>query len=338
MLKPIEEKSLTINNDIRILATALDYNATQNEVLFITNDLSLYYMARLFVSEDQLASVAEDNDTYQGYIDIQLDDEEMEAFYSYPEINHFNSYINEYIIIRNKQNEIIDRKVWTGDGYRSISFDNFESKQFGRIKPLDIQQQFAADSFIHNKITMIKGPAGSGKSYLALGYLFNQLEKGRIDKIIIFCNTVAAKNAARLGYLPGDRDMKLLDSQIGNFLSSKLGSKLEVEKLIESEKLILLPMSDVRGYDTTGMQAGIYITEAQNLDISLMKLALQRIGEDSICIIDGDEKTQVDDINFAGSNNGMRRASKIFRGTEIYGEIELKQIHRSKIALIAERL
>ena len=68
--------------------------------------------------------------------------------------------------------------------------------------------------------------------------------------------------------------MKLLDSQIGNFLSSKLGSKLEVEKLIESDKLILLPMSDVRGYDTTGMQAGIYITEAQNLDISLMKLAL----------------------------------------------------------------
>ena len=40
-----------------------------------------------------------------------------------------------------------------------------------------------------------------------------------------------------------------------------------------------------------------------------MKLALQRIGEDSICIIDGDEKTQVDDINFAGNNNGMRRVS-----------------------------
>ena len=338
MLKPIEDKHLTINNDIKILATALDYNAKHNQVLFVTNDLSLYYISRLFLPEEQLASVAENDDTYQGYIDIQLDEDEMANFYQYPEINHFNSYINEYLIIRNKQNEIIDRKVWTGDGYRSISFDAFESKQFGRIKPMDVQQQLAADSFLHNKITMIKGPAGSGKSYLALGYLFNQLEKGRIDKIIIFCNTVAAKNAARLGYLPGDRDMKLLDSQIGNFLSSKLGSKLEVEKLIESEKLVLLPMSDVRGYDTTGMQAGIYITEAQNLDISLMKLALQRIGEDSICIIDGDEKTQVDDINFAGSNNGMKRASKIFRGTDIYGEIELKEIHRSKIAMIAERL
>jgi phosphate starvation-inducible protein PhoH len=57
---------------------------------------------------------------------------------------------------------------------------------------------------------------------------------------------------------------------------------------MDREKLILLPMSDIRGYDTTGMNAGIYISEAQNLDITLMKLALQRIGEDSICIIDGD--------------------------------------------------
>jgi predicted ribonuclease YlaK len=171
---------------------------------------------------------------------------------------------------------------------------------------------------------MIKGPAGSGKSMLALAFLFNQLEKNKIDKIIVFCNTVAAKNSAKLGYLPGTRNEKLLDSQIGNLLSSKLGSRMEVERLIDEEQIILLPMSDIRGYDTSGMRAGIYISEAQNLDIPLMKLALQRIGDDSICIIDGDEKTQVDDINFAGSNNGMRRASKIFRGHDIYGEIELK--------------
>ena len=80
------------------------------------------------------------------------------------------------------------------------------------------------------------------------------------------------------------------------------------------------------------MRAGIYISEAQNLDTTLMKLALQRIGDDSICIIDGDCRTQVDDISFAGVNNGMRRTSKVFRGHDIYGEIELKLIHRSKIA------
>lgn len=86
------------------------------------------------------------------------------------------------------------------------------------------------------------------------------------------------------------------------------------------------------------MNAGIYISEAQNLDISLMKLTLQRIGEDSVCIIDGDCKTQVDDISFSGQNNGMKRVSQIFRGKDVYGEIELQNIHRSKIAQIAEQL
>lgn len=93
--------------------------------------------------------------------------------------------------------------------------------------------------------------------------------------------------------------------------------------MLSKEKLILLPFSDIRGYDTTNMQAGIYIPEAQNLDTNLMKLALQRIGEDSICIIDGDCKTQVDDVSFSGINNGMKKCSKVFRGTEVYGEVEL---------------
>ena len=106
--------------------------------------------------------------------------------------------------------------------------------------------------------------------------------------------------------------------------------------MIDSEKLVLLPLSDIRGYDTSGMNAGIYISEAQNMDITLMKLALQRIGDDSICIIDGDDQTQVDDIAYAGANNGMRRLSKVFRDHDIYGEVELQQIHRSKIAELAQ--
>lgn len=185
---------------------------------------------------------------------------------------------------------------------------------------------------------MIKGPAGTGKSYLALGYLFSLLEKHKIDKIIIFCNTIAVRGAARLGFYPGDKDEKLLDSQIGNLLNSKIGDKIEVERLINENKLVLLPLADARGYDTSGMRAGVYISEAQNMDINLMKLSLQRIGEDSICIIDGDDKTQVDDNAFAGASNGMRRASKIFRGHDIYGEIKLTNIHRSKIAEIAEEM
>ena len=185
---------------------------------------------------------------------------------------------------------------------------------------------------------MVRGKAGSGKTLLSLGFLFNQLESKKINKIIIFCNTVATKGSARLGFYPGTRDEKLPDSQIVNMLSSKLGGKDAILYLLQEEQLVLLPFSDIRGYDTSGMKAGIYISEAQNLDISLMKLALQRVGEDAICIIDGDDKTQVDDIAFAGSHNGMRRLSKVFRGNDIYGEVELQKIHRSKIGAIADRM
>ena len=121
---------------------------------------------------------------------------------------------------------------------------------------------------------MVKGPAGSGKTFMSLGFLLSMLEKHRIDKIIVFCNTVATKDSAKLGYYPGSRDEKLLDSQIGNLLASKLGSKLEVERMMQEEKLVLLPLSDIRGFDTTGMRAGVYISEAQNMSVSLMKLAL----------------------------------------------------------------
>ena len=97
-------------------------------------------------------------------------------------------------------------------------------------------------------------------------------------------------------------------------------------------------MCDIRGYDTTGMKAGIYITEAQNLDIELMKLALQRIGEDSICILDGDSETQVDMSQYAGRNNGLRRVAQVFKDDEIFGTITLQHIYRSHIAELAEKL
>ncbi len=338
MLQPIKQADLEINEDIKILATAIDYSKKE-DIDFVTNDGCLRKIAQLFF--DKVYCVDEDKDNYLGYIDYQFQsDEEIANFYSnYQTKSIFpHMLINEYLVLRDKNGDIIDRLCWTGQGYRPISFEQFDSKQFGKIRPLDVQQQFVADSLMHNKITMIQGPAGSGKTLLSLGYLFNQLEKSRINKIIVFCNTVAAKDAAKLGFLPGSREEKLIDSQIGNLLISKIGSQVELERLMENETIVLLPMSDIRGYDTTGMRAGIYISEAQNLSIPLMKLALQRIGNDSICIIDGDAKTQVDDINFAGSSNGMRRASKIFRGHNCYGEIRLKEIHRSEIALIAEAM
>ena len=342
MMAPILDAKLESTNDMKILATAISYAQNHSDTVFVTNDLALTNIAGLYFDKDHIKSVEQnDSDNYKGFLEVTLSDEEMSDFYSNPLVNTFNLNVNEYLIIHESlENNIVDTLVWTGERYRHLSYKSFSSKWFGEVKAIkgDVYQALVCDSFSNNTITLVKGPAGSGKTYLSLGYLMSLLDHGKIDKIIIFCNTVATKNSAKLGYLPGTRDEKLLDSQIGNLLVSKFGGRIEVERLIEEEKIILLPFSDIRGYDTSGMHAGIYLSEAQNLDIDLMKLALQRVGSDSICIIDGDEKTQVDDIHFAGVNNGMNRVSAVFRNEDVYGEVELQNIHRSKIARIAEKM
>lgn len=97
-------------------------------------------------------------------------------------------------------------------------------------------------------------------------------------------------------------------------------------------------MSDVRGYDTSGMKVGVYVTEGQNLSLELLRLALQRVGEDSIVIIDGDNETQIDLPEYTGANNGMRRMSEVFRGEDFYGEVKLMNSYRSRIASIAQKM
>ena len=344
MLDPIISQDLPLSNDMKILATAIDYDIKvhPDETVFISNDISLRCIANLFFGEDSIGRVEEEKneEEYTGFKIVYMNNEEMADFYQNLEYNKYNLLINQYLLIFNKQKQHVDTVCWDGIKHRPLLYRSFKSEWFGNVKPYknDIYQTILFDSLQNNQITMVKGPAGSGKTYISLSYLMYLLDKGTIDKIVIFCNTVATKNSAKLGFYPGTRDEKLLDSQIGNLLSSKLGSRIAVESLIQQEKIVLLPLSDIRGYDTSGMNAGIYISEAQNLDISLMKLTLQRIGEDSVCIIDGDCKTQVDDISFAGKNNGMKRVSQIFRGQDVYGEIELQNIHRSKIAQIAEQL
>lgn len=310
------------------------------DLVFITNDICCKNIAKNIFKLNVESTNEYIDEDYKGFTEISLTEDQMAYFYSHLDENMFDLYVNEYLILKDQNNIVVDKFRWNGETHEVPKFNQVKSDYFGTIKAYngDVYQQCALDSLHQNQVTMLKGKAGSGKSYLALGYLFYLLEKHKIDKIIIFCNTVATMNSAKLGFYPGSKDEKLLDSSIGNMLAAKLGGIYMVDQLISENKIVLLPMSDVRGYDTSGMNAGVYITEAQNMDISLMKLALQRIGEDSICIIDGDYNTQVDMNQYAGNNNGMRRMSEVFRGQDFYGEIELQHIFRSKIAEIADMM
>lgn len=328
--EPIFGFQLPDNNDTKILACARWYNdyVQIDNILFITNDISMYNMARLIYLNSQLLLTSKnDMEEYTGYKEIYPTYEQQVELYQNPHNNIFEALNNEYVILKNENGEIQDVRVWRDGGYKYLAEPIFKSDLFGKVTPYnnDIYQKCVFDSLINNQITMIRGCAGSGKTLISFSCLLHKLEKHEIDKVIIFCNPLATLNSAKLGYTPGSLNEKLLDTQIGNILSSKLGDRYIVEQMINENKLVLLPFSNIRGFDATGTRAGIYITEAQNLDKELMKLALQRVGEDCVCIVEGDSNTQVDLPQFAGDNNGMRRLSEIFRGKKMYGEVTLKK-------------
>ena len=339
----INEKYVEVTPDTKIIACCAFSKGLlpqDSEFVFVTNDIACKMIAsKIFGLE--VESVGENNlDEYKGFIEKSLSEDEMANFYQNLDKNIFGLLTNEYLVLKNDKDEVVDTLKWDGEMYQNIKFPTIKSNYFGTIKPYngDIYQQMVLNSLSNNKITMIKGSAGTGKSYLAIGYLMWLLEKHKIDKIIMFANPTPTANSAKIGFLPGSQLEKLIDSSCGNMLACKFGDKYMIEQLVSQNKLSILPMCDIRGFDTNGMKAAIYITEAQNLDISLMKLALQRIGEDSICIVDGDYNAQVDLNQYAGNNNGMRRMSDVFRGHDFYGEIELQNIYRSKIAAIAEKM
>ena len=337
----IVEKQLEVTPDTKIIAScAFSRGLLQQDTdfVFVTNDIACKMIASKIFDLTVKGINDEPVDDYSGFIEKTLSESEMAYFYEHLQENIYGLLENEYLILKDSNNHVVDTLVWREGMYQNIKFPNIKSDYFGAVKPLngDIYQQMALNSFSNNQITMIKGSAGTGKSYLAIGYMMWLLEKHKIDKIVIFANPTPTMNSAKIGFLPGTQLDKLVDSSIGNMLAGKLGDKFMIEQLVSRNKLSILPMCDIRGFDTSGLNCAVYITEAQNLDISLMKLALQRIGEDSICIVDGDYNAQVDLNQYAGNNNGMRRMSEIFRGQDFYGEVELQNIYRSRISQVAE--
>jgi len=333
-------KFLEHKNDNIILAFAYETYTLDNECIFLTDDYNLFLKAKALNLPCSLFENKDKEDDYTGWKIIEMDEIELANFYENEvKVNKWDLHINEYLLIKSKEeNRIVDSWVWTDKGFRHIATKRVNSNLLGKLSLKDEYQVCAIDSMFHNKMTMVKGKAGSGKSLLSLSYAISMIEKGTYDKLIIFANPTPARNSSKLGFYPGTRLEKILETSTGNMLISKIGDRIQLEQLINQNKINILPFCDIRGYDTTNMKAIVYIPEAQNLDIELMKIAIQRIGDDCQLIIDGDYNAQVDLQAFEGNNNGMRRVSEVFRGQSFYGEVELPIVYRSKMAEWAENL
>jgi len=153
----------------------------------------------------------------------------------------------------------------------------------------DAQKAYVQSLFTHELAFGI-GPAGTGKTYLAVAVGVNMLIGGHVDKIIL--SRPAVEAGEKLGYLPGDMKDKVdpymqpLYDALNDFLPGKQAAKMMEEKVIE-----IAPLAFMRG--RTLSNAFVVLDEAQNATTMQMKMFLTRLGEGSRMVITGD-RTQVD--------------------------------------------
>jgi phosphate starvation-inducible protein PhoH and related proteins len=178
------------------------------------------------------------------------------------------------------------------------------------VFPKSLNQEMYIKAMESSQITFAIGPAGTGKTFLAVAYSLGQLLSGHKQKIILTRPVVEAGES--LGFLPGDLSQKL------NPYLKPLYDSMEamitpstIKRLEESGAIEIAPLAYMRGRSIHN--ACIILDEAQNTTRAQMKMFLTRIGENSCAIITGDV-TQIDLPN-AGTS-GLVHAKEVLRDVE----------------------
>lgn len=158
------------------------------------------------------------------------------------------------------------------------------------VEPRTDAQKVYVQSLFENELAFGIGPAGTGKTYLAVAVGVSMFIGGHVDRIIL--SRPAVEAGERLGFLPGDMKDKVdpymqpLYDALNDFLPGK-----QLAKLFEEKRIEIAPLAFMRG--RTLSNAFVVLDEAQNATTMQMKMFLTRLGEGSRMVITGD-RTQID--------------------------------------------
>lgn len=270
---------------------------------------------------------------YKGYKEVVLSEYEQAVFYECM-VNKWDLKINQYLLIKNEDGEIIDKLKWTEKGFKNLSYKNIDSRYVGKVKPRNLQQELYMDMLQDKdtKCKVVQGGYGTGKDFLALATFLTSVEKNNYNKIIWIRNNIEAAHTKPLGYLPGSLNEKL--GVFAEIVCDFVGEKIGFEMLLNSGKLELVHAGFLRGRDLRN--SIIYCTEAQNMSDSLIKLILSRVSENSIAFFNGDIK-QTDDKIFK-KDNGLEKLITKLQGNPLFGYVKLEKCERSEVAQLAALL
>lgn len=185
------------------------------------------------------------------------------------------------------------------------------------IRPKTDGQKKYIDAILHNDLTFCLGPAGTGKTYLAVAAAAMFLKNGNAKRIVLARPAVEA--GERLGFLPGDLQAKVNPylRPLFDALHDMMDNE-QVKRFMVSDIIEVVPLAFMRG--RTLNDAVIILDEAQNTTVSQMLMFLTRLGHESKMIVTGDP-SQIDLPHFERS--GLVDAMEKLKGIKGIGVVEL---------------
>ncbi len=318
-------------NDHRILMVALNLQNEGNNVVLVTQDLPLRLRAGVVgVAAEEFVHQMDADLEWRGIVELDAPGEVIDRLYKHAVVELESASelpVNTGLILEGAGQSALAR-VQADGKVRLVS----DRQVFG-IKGRNAEQRIAIDLLDDEAVGIVSigGPAGTGKSVLALAAgLEAVLERQSHRKVMIF-RPLYAVGGQELGFLPGNEEEKMRP------WTDAVGDALEVianptaRDEIERQGLIeVLPLTYIRGRTLTDVF--VIIDEAQNLERSVLLTALSRLGQGSRVVLTHDV-AQRDNLR-VGRRDGIASVIASLRGHELFAHVSLTRSERSAIAAL----
>jgi PhoH-like ATPase len=326
--------------DHRIISTALSLLENGENVTLISNDAAMRLKAStlgLTASEHAGNTETPKDNIYT----IETDKNTIDSIYAGEETNLTEYPLNSFIILKSGSSSVVVRQI--KNKLQIIPGGERQQKEAWGLKARSKEQAFALDILHDQKIPLISllGAAGTGKTILAVAAGLQQVFETREYDRLMILRPVISVGRQDLGFLPGELQDKLgpwfetvIDTMVAlsNGNLTHLQCRAQLDLWTSSGQVVTEPVTFMRGRSL--QKTFVIVDECQNLEPSVVKTLVTRLGDNSKGVFIGDE-TQVDNPWTTPQSNGLTSLVSAFSGCEEFGFVRLVRGERSKIATMA---
>lgn len=207
----------------------------------------------------------------------------------------------------------VQRSLFPADNAGKSAFDAIVTRKRGPVRARNAAQDAYLRQLKRHELVLAEGPAGTGKTWLAVGHAVSLIEQGVVERMVL--SRPAVEAGERLGFLPGDMREKVdpylrpIYDALNDFMEAR-----HVERALQTGMIEIAPLAFMRGRTLTN--AVVLLDEAQNATSVQMKMFLTRLGEGSRMIITGDP-SQIDLP--PGQRSGLVEAVRLLKDVEGVG-------------------